>query len=140
MKQILFFAVILFQTALFSQSETVSGTYQLNFEGSNGIYKETLTLNSDGTFEFHSCKKFDGMHPPESNTYGKGTWELKKNIVYFSTTESDFDVKHTLNWNNTEARFSTKSSRDKSNREIPTTLRIFKSDVEWLVGRNLVKE
>jgi len=80
------------------------------------------------------------MHPPESYTYGKGTWELKKNIVYFSTTETDLDSKHTLDWNNTEARFSTKSPRDKSNREIPTTLRIFKSDVEWLVGRNLEKE
>ena len=135
-----FFLVILFQTALFSQSETVSGTYQLNFEGSYGIYNETLTLYSDSSFEFLSYKKFDGMHPLESYTHGKGTWELKKNIVYFTTTESDLDSKHTLDLNNTEARFSTKSPRAKSSRETPTTLRVFKSDAEWLVGRNLVKE
>lgn len=140
MKQILFFVVILFQTALFSQSETVSGNYKYTFEGSNGTFGETLTLHADGSFEFHSYKKFDGMQPPESHTYGKGSWELKKNIVHFSATEIDLDSKYTLNLNNTEARFSTKSSRDKSNREIPTTLRIFKSDVEWLVGRNLEKE
>ncbi|OBX23488.1 MULTISPECIES: hypothetical protein [Bizionia] len=140
MKQILFFALILAQTTIFSQNEAISGAYQLDFEASNGTYSETLILQSDGSFNFHSYKKLEGMTPPETHAYGKGTWELKKNIVYFTANETDLDSKFTLNLNNTEARFSTKSPRDASNQEVPTMLTIFKSDEAGLVGRKLEKQ
>tara|TARA_R100001377_G_C3180331_1_gene106384 strand:- start:256 stop:678 length:423 start_codon:yes stop_codon:yes gene_type:complete len=139
MKHILLLVLIAVQTVVFSQKETISGTYRLDFEGSNGIYTETLILYSDGNFNFHSFKKFDGMHPPESHLYGKGRWELKDNIVRFTANKTDIDSKYTLNFNNSEARFSTKSPRDKSNREIPTLLTFFKSNIKWLSRRKLEK-
>ncbi|TYB78840.1 hypothetical protein [Bizionia myxarmorum] len=140
MKQLIFFALIIFQTIAFSQVEAVSGTYNYTFNGSNGSTGETIILLADGSFEIQTFKKLDGGHPPEDYTYGKGSWELKKKIIHFSTTDTDFDSKFTLNLNTTQAQFDTKSPRDISNTEVPTTLRIFKSDVAWLVGRTLEKE
>lgn len=140
MKHLILLTLIIFQTVAFSQVETVSGTYNYTFNGSNGSTGETIILHADGSFEIHTFKKLEGGHPLEEYTYGKGTWELKKKIIHFSTTETDFDSKFTLNLNTTEARFDAKSPRDMSNNDVPTTLKIFKSEVAWLVGRKLEKE
>ncbi|TYA52304.1 hypothetical protein [Formosa maritima] len=140
MKQILFLTLIILQTTVFSQNEAINGTYQFYFEGSNGTFGETIVLHPNGSFDIHSFKKLDGGSTPETNAYGKGTWKLEKKIVYFTTTKTDFDSKFTLDLNNTQARFHTKSSRDTSNRDIPTTLTIFESNKPWLVGRTLEKQ
>lgn len=140
MKQFFFLAILLVQMPIFSQSEAIIGTYQFTFDGSNGTFGERLVLHANGSFDFHSFKKLDGMDPPESVSYGKGTWDLKNNVVYFSTLETDFDKKFTLDLNNTQARFSSKSPRDTTNRNTLTTLTIFKSEIAWLIGRKLKKQ
>lgn len=140
MKQMLFFGLIMLQTAVFSQTKVINGTYQFNFEGSNGSFSETIILNPDGSFNIHTMRKLDGTNPPESNAYGKGKWEMNKENIHFIAHKSDFDSKFTLNLNNTQARFNSKSPRDKSNRDIPTSIKIIKSDISWLVGRELKKQ
>ena len=140
MKPLLLFILVMIQTTLFSQTEAVSGTYKFIFEGSNGTFGETIILYPNGRFNIHSFKKLDGSNPPETNKYGKGTWELDKKMIHLTTTETDFDSKFTLDLNHTQVRFNTKSSRNTSNLDMPTTLKVFKSEIPWLVGRTLEKQ
>ncbi|GAA3777823.1 hypothetical protein GCM10022271_07540 [Corallibacter vietnamensis] len=123
-----------------AQTKSIVGTYEMRLDSSNALVVDTLVLNNDGTFVYHVYDKHDGGIPPERNMYGKGTWKLENNIVFFKTTTSDIDKTHTLNFNNSKARFITKSPRDKTNREIPTSLRFFKSNIFWVKGRNLLKK
>ncbi|MCX7551429.1 hypothetical protein [Xanthomarina sp. F2636L] len=140
MKQIIFLTLVILQTTVFSQTKTITGTYQFIFEGSNGSFGEKIILHPDGTFNIHSFKKLDGSNPPETNIFGKGTWKLDKKMVHFTTIETDFDSKFTLDLNHTQARFNTKSSRDTNKREVPTTLKVIKSEIPWLIGRTLKKQ
>ena len=75
----------------------------------------------------------------ERKDYGKGTWTSDNRLIYLKAEESDVDTKHVLNLNNTKLRFDTKSSRDKSNRDIKTSVRIFDTEIFWLKERTLIK-
>ncbi len=117
----------------------VSGVYEMRIDATNGRIIDTLTLNSDGTFVFHEYDKVEGGLPPERDTYGKGKWKLEKNVILFSVDKNDLDKKHTLNFNNSKARFISKSPRDKSEREISTSIKFYDSEIFWIKGRTLLK-
>ena len=119
---------------------SVDGTYVYEFEGSNASIRRTLILNPDKTFLFHAYEYHEKGIPPEKNIYGKGTWESKKSLVYFTTSKADIDDKHTLDFSNSKARFDAKSPRDKSGKEIKTSLRFYESEVFWVKGMKLIKQ
>ena len=102
---------------------------------SNGMFYG----NSDGTFLFHEYDKIDGGSPPERNKYAKGTWKADKKIIAFFADTSDFDEKHTLNFNTTKARFISKSPRDTSDKDIKTSIQFFQSEIPWITGRTFIK-
>lgn len=115
------------------------GTYEMKLEASNALIIDNLTLNQNGTFEFHEYDKHDLGIPPERNTYAKGTWKIEKNLILFSTSDSDFDEKYTLDFNNTKARCIKKSSRDTSDRDIKTSIKFYESEIFWIPNRTLLK-
>lgn len=135
-----FFIAILVGMNTYAQTNLVLGTYVLKLEARNALIVDTLLLKADGTFTFHEYDWHENGIPPERNKYSKGKWRFEKNIVYFLADELDIGEKHTLNFNNTEARFSTKSLRDKSNKEFPKSLKFYKSNIFWMVKRNLIKK
>jgi hypothetical protein len=120
-------------------AENSSGLYEVTYDSTNALIIDKLTLNSNGTFEFHQYDKHDNGIPPERNHYAKGTWELDKNLITFAASESDFDEKYTLDFNNTKARFITKSPRDTSGREIKTSIQFYESEIFWIMKRILLK-
>ncbi|MEO7977714.1 hypothetical protein [Flavobacterium sp.] len=141
MKNIVTTLLLISNLILFAQSNQFSGEYtrSLGEEGKHNIeYK--LTLNPDGTFLFHSYSKIQGGIPPEVNKYGKGKWSSIDNLITFSANkEGDFDEQYTLDFNKTTARFTTKSSRDKSDRTIKTKLTFFDTKIFWLEKLNVFK-
>jgi len=70
MKLILSILLFIFNSILFAQSNQFAGDYtrSLSEEGKH-IIEYKLTLNQDGTFEFHSYSKMQGGTPPEVNKY-----------------------------------------------------------------------
>ncbi|WCO01556.1 hypothetical protein [Psychroserpens ponticola] len=116
------------------------GTYEMKLEASNALIIDKLTLNQNGTFEFHEYDRHDNGIPPERNKYAKGTWVSDKNIIYFTAINSDIDSTHQLNFNATKARFISKSPRDKSDRVIETSLLFYESELFWITGRTLLKK
>lgn len=138
MKHLILLSLLL--SSVIINAQDVVGDYEVRYESSNTLIIDTLTLNADGTFVFHEYDKHDGGVPPERNKYAKGAWKLHKNLIYFSTNQSDFDEKHTLDFNNTKARFISKSPRDKSDRVIETALLFYESEIPWVKGRRLLKK
>lgn len=131
----------LFNVSLTAQTtvDEVSGVYEMRIDATNALIIDTLTLNSDGTFVFHEYDKHEKGIPPERNKYGKGKWKLEKNIILMSTDKNDLDTKHTLNFNNSKARYISKSPRDKSDREISTSIKFYDSEIFWMKGRTLIE-
>lgn len=139
-----FLVLLIFMTPLlsFSQTTTYTGVYEMRYELSNGgLLERTLSLNLDSTFLFHQFKKLDTSQP-EENKYAKGVWKVEKeNIIYFYTDQNtDLDETHSLNFNNTKARYHSKSKRDKSGRLIKKTLNFFASDIFWVKSMKLTKK
>lgn len=136
-----FFLIICIYT--FGQTKNYSGTYEFTFNGSkdSSVLKRTLTLNADGTFLFHKYRKLPqpNSNYKEDNSYGKGTWKATNKQITFYTAPTDLTKKYTYNFNTTKARFHSKSSRDKSNRDVKTKLIIYKSDILILKGLQLIK-
>jgi hypothetical protein len=111
----------------------------LSEEGKH-IIEYKLTLNQDGTFLFHSYVKMQGGIPPEVNKYGKGKWSAKDNMITFSSDKNeDFDVKYTLDFNNSTARFVTKNPRDKSDKVVKTKLQFLESEIAWMKRIDIFK-
>ncbi|WP_055445181.1 hypothetical protein [Lacinutrix himadriensis] len=141
MKKILLVILSAFCFSTFAQSEKLDGNYNLSIETENASFTYTLILQQDGTFIFHSYTNNKQAIPPESNTYGKGTWTSEKNIITFSANpNTDFNEKHTLDFNNSKARFISKSPRDKSDKVVKTRLQFYKSDIFWMQGKELLKQ
>lgn len=140
MKKALLFILLLNINYLVSSQSIIEGTYVYEFDGSNASIRRTLVLNPDRTFLFHAYEYHEKGIPPEKNIYGKGTWESKKGLVYFTTSKADIDDKHTLDFSNSKARFDAKSPRDKSGKEIKTSLRFYESEVFWVKGMKLIKQ
>lgn len=140
MKKALLFILLLNIDYLVSSQSIIEGTYIYEFDGSNASIRRTLVLNPDRTFLFHAYEYHERGIPPEKNIYGKGTWESKKGLVYFTTSKADIDDKHTLDFSNSKARFDAKSPRDKSDKEDITSLRFYESEVFWFKGMKLIKQ
>lgn len=141
MKLLLTILLALLSLTTFAQSNGFPGDYSRTFsqEGDHFIeYK--LTLTPDGTFVFHSYSKIKNGIPPEVNKYGKGKWTAKNNVITFSSNkQEDFDVKFTLDFNKTKARFVTKNPRDKSARIIKTKLAFLESEIPWIRKLDIFK-
>ena len=133
--------LLIFNLTLFAQSKQIVGDYtrSLSEEGKHTIeYK--LTLNQDGTFEFHSYSKIQGGTPPEVNKYGKGKWSAKDNVVTFSSNKKeDLDEKYTLDFSNSVARFVTKNPKDKSDKIVKTKLQFLESEIFWMKRIDIFK-
>jgi len=123
-KSLLITVILALNFSVFAQNtvEDISGVYELTYDLTNALIIDRLILNADGSFDFHEYENIKKRLIPEGNNYGKGTWSIDKNLIYFTTTQSDFAEKYTLNFNNTKARFITKSPRDTSDREIKTAI------------------
>jgi len=118
-----------------SQSEVIAGKYEKISDATNAYIQYTLELKNDGTFEFHSYHNIEANLERESNYYGRGTWTADGKVVTLNTSQTDFSEKYTLDFSGTKGRFITKSRRNKSDREIPTSIRFFKSEIlqGWLL-------
>lgn len=141
MKLILTAILFIFNLILSAQSNQLEGDYarSLSEEGKH-IIEYKLTLNQDGTFEFHSYSKIQGGVPPEVNKYGKGNWKVKDNVIsFYSNKKEDFDAKYTLDFNNSKARFITKNPRDKSDKVVKTKLQFLESDIFWMKRIDIFK-
>ena len=69
----------------------------------------------------------EAYHPRAINL-AKSYWEIDKNLLILTTSKCDFDKKYTLDFKNTKARFISKSPRDKSNRDIKTSIQFYESE------------
>lgn len=136
---IAFILTINFSTHAQTTTEEISGVYEVTYDATNALIIDKLTLNADGTFDFHQYDKHDNGIPPERNLYGRGTWRADKKLIYFFADKTDFDEKHTLDFNSTKARFITKPPRDNSDREIKTSIQFYDSEIFWITGRTLLK-
>lgn len=114
-----------------AQTNQVVGDYILTLGKQEKHHIEyKLSLKENGTFFFHSYSNNSQGIPNEINTYGKGTWKIEKNIVHFFTDkENDINEEYSLDFNNSKARFISKSPRDKTDRVIETCLQFFKSKI-----------
>jgi hypothetical protein len=140
MKLIVATLLFIFNLTLSAQSNFAGDyTRSLGEEGKH-IIEYKLTLNEDGTFLFHSYQKMQGGIPPEVNTYGKGKWTAKDNLITFSSDKkTDFDEKNTLDFNNSTARFVTKNPRDKSDKVVKTKLTFVESQIRWMQRLDIFK-
>lgn len=143
MKYLITLLFLFFGYSVYGQSPVIAGNYEKRNEHDDKILLYKLALNLDGTFIFQVYDKNYSMTPNktnERNKYGKGTWKAEKNLIYFYADEkTDFDEKYTLDFNNTKARFITKSPRDKSDRVIKTALLFYESDIFWVKRWQLFK-
>ena len=141
MRQIITLLFVISTLTVFSQSREHTGNYEMETGGEEHFEKIKLTLNPNGTFMFHFYDSRENVIPKERTKYGKGTWTSNKRLIFLKSIDSDIDATHVLNLNNTKARYDTKSPRDKSNREIKTSIRIYEvGDIFWLKGRTLLKK
>ncbi len=140
MKLILSFLILIFSLSLCAQSKEHVGTYTFKFGEGEHVETTKLTLNPNGTFLFHFYDYREKGIPKERNKYGKGTWTSNKRLIIFKVEDSDVDTSHVLNFNNSKARFDTKSPRDKSNRDVKTSIRFYESDIFWMEGRTMLKQ
>ena len=136
----LFFLVCpIFQMNAQISADNVAGTYEMNFEATNGLIIEKLTLNPDGTFVFHGYERIDQRLTPEGNKYGKGVWSIDGKIITFNAKQDDFDEKYTLDFTNSLARFDNKLIEAKYGKESKISIRFYKSEIPWMKGRMYLK-
>ncbi|MFK7783165.1 hypothetical protein [Psychroserpens sp.] len=141
MKYVLCFTLLF--SVVITNAQNVVGTYQLHSKSTDSNdfeLKRTLTLYADGTFEYYNYRRIEKGIPPETHTYGKGTWKRDKKVIIFSTDSSELDDKFTLDFSGTKARFISKSPRDKSDRVIETALSFYESEIFWATGMKLIKQ
>jgi hypothetical protein len=141
MKQLLLITFSILSFGVVAQSEKYAGKYEIVHKATNANISYDIVLNPNGTFLFHSFRQVFTAESKEENSYGKGVWKPQKNnlIYFFTNHKNDLDDTHTLNLNNTKARFISKSPRDKSDRVIKTALKFYESEVPWVKGMELFK-
>ena len=122
-------SILLLLSSLLLSAQDIAGVYQIKSDSEGFSLIRKLTLNSDGTFEFYNYRYIKNGIPEETRNYGKGTWTQDKKVITFSTEALDLDKKYTLDFNNSKARFNTKSLRDKTNRVIADFIVFYKTDV-----------
>lgn len=138
--------VIFFQCCLmgYSQTESPAGTYYLQMGSEDSRFIEyKLSLQPDGTFDFHSHTKSSekiGL-PEEVIQYGHGAWAYKDKKVFFSTNrKEDLNQEFTLDLGNSKAHFISKSPRALSDLPFKTRLKFFSSDIFWIEGIEMIKQ
>ncbi len=140
MKRLLLFIILISTLTMFSQSKEHAGNYEFHKGNNDNFYlKDKLTLNPNGTFLFRSQSYVEERMQRERLEYGKGTWTSVKRLILLKVEDSDVDATHVLNLNNTKLRYDTKSPRDKSNRDVKTSVRIINTEISRLKGRTLIK-
>ncbi|MDQ6531799.1 copper resistance protein NlpE N-terminal domain-containing protein [Flavobacterium sp. LHD-85] len=133
MKLILAALLLILKLNLFAQSNQFAGDYTRSLSDEIHKLEYKLTLNPDGTFEFHSYSNIQGGTPQEVNKYGKGKWSAKDNLITFSSDKkTDLDQKYTLDFSHSTARFVTKNPRDKSDKIVKTKLQFLESEIFWM--------
>ena len=126
---------------VFSQTEEIVGNYFRKLGNEQHQIEYRLTLNSDGTFQFHSYTNHEKGNPPIVNQYGKGNWIADGKVFSFFTDKNlDLDDNNTLDFNHTKARFITKSARDKTDQIVETRLKFFESKIFWIKGLEIFKD
>ncbi len=149
MKVLTLIFLLFIPSASWAQIDQVQGEYTLKMgseEKHSIVY--TLRLNPDGTFNFHSRTQRKKGLPSETDLYGKGSWkaEAKRKfsteiqVVSFFTEVGDLHEQYTLDFTGTQARWVSKSPRDKSDREVETRLRFFESQIFWIEGIDMYKK
>jgi hypothetical protein len=140
MKQLLLFFFAILKFSLIAQTEDYTGNYNFHVEGKDGtILDYNLKLNADKTFVFTSYRNvIDIRGKNETFINGKGAWKVENKIIKFTTEIADLDKEHTLNFTGTTARVIKKSSRDTSDKVVPTTLQFYKSDISWIENLKLL--
>lgn len=131
---------LLLLSAVITNAQEVTGTYQLHSKSDDFELSRTLTLNADGTFDYYNYRWVERGIPQDTHTYGKGTWTQDDKVISFFTEAESLDDKFTLDFSGTKARFISKSSRDKSDRSIKTALRFYESEIFWIKGMKLIKQ
>jgi len=139
MKPIMFLLFFTYNLYPLAQNESMVGHYEMKFEASNGLIIYKLTLNPNRTFKFHSYRFLEDALTKEENLYAKGTWNSENKLIYFSSDSDDFDEIHTLDFNNTKARFISKSPRNITNKDIKSSILIYDSEIFWLTKNNFLK-
>lgn len=141
MKTFVTILLLISNFSLFAQADKVAGDYALKLgKEDNNLFEYNMTLNEDGTFLFHYYSKILTGIPPEVNKYGKGKWTMQDNLITFSSDkQKDFDEKNTLDFNNTKARFVTKSPRDQTDKIVKVRIRFFESEISWMRTINMLK-
>jgi len=141
MQKLLVVLFFLVSITIAGQTDKFVGKYEVVHEASNANISYDIVLNPNGTFLFHSFRHVLIGENKEENSYGKGVWKPQKNnlIYFFTNHKNDIDNTHTLNLNNTKARFISKSPRDKSDRVIKTALKFYESELFWVKGMELFK-
>ena len=141
MKQLLCVLFLTISSSITTQTNTVAETYEQRYEmNDGGIITYKLTLNSDGTFQFHFYRKLICSICKEENQFGKGTWTSEGKLVFFSADKStDLNDEFILNFNASKARKNVKSPRNKTAQIIPETIRFYESEIFWVKGMELLK-
>ena len=116
-------------SSIIANAQDVAGVYLIKSDSDGFSLIRKLTLNADGTFEFYNYRYVENGIPQETRNYGKGSWTKDKKVITFSTKASDLDEKYTLDFNNSKARYNTKSPRDKTNRVFADFIVFYKTDV-----------
>ncbi len=140
MKHILSFLILIFSLSLSAQSIEHVGEYKLKLGEENHLIENKLILNQNGTFLFHHYDKISNGIPPERNSYGKGTWISKDKLMFFSTDENHIYESNELDFNNSKARFISKTPRNKLAKVVKTAIRFYESNIFWMTGITLIKQ
>tara|TARA_B100000768_G_scaffold39367_1_gene38241 strand:- start:760 stop:1188 length:429 start_codon:yes stop_codon:yes gene_type:complete len=142
MKIIILIFLVTITTSIYSQTKEYTGIYKRHFDiNEEGSIEYQLELSPDGTFTFRNYRKISAKNR-EENQYGRGTWKIEKNNVFYFYTnkENDIDEEYTLNFTNTKARYITKSLRDTSEKEVKNHLRFYDSEIFWIKGNKLFRD
>ncbi|MGY3794528.1 hypothetical protein [uncultured Aquimarina sp.] len=142
MKTIITLSLLLLSIISLAQTNQVVGDYIITLGKQEKHHIEyKLSLKEDGTFFFHSYSNNSQGIPNEVNIYGKGTWKIEKNVVhFFADKKKDINEKYSLDFNNSKARFISKSPRDKTDRVIKTCLQFFNSKIFWIKRLRIFKK
>ncbi|WP_396149819.1 hypothetical protein [Flavobacterium sp.] len=141
MKQFLFLLIASFSIAITAQNEEYVGTYEFyNKDVKGDVIQYELKLNADQTFTFYFYRNIICTVCKEEKNYGKGSWKIENKILHFSTNEDDLDTKSTLNFTGTTARLIKKSSRDLTDKIVPTALQFYKSKIPWIENLKIIKK
>jgi len=123
------------------QQASINGTYlRAHKVNESGDISYRLTLKSDFTYQFEFSRQITSKNPRE-HANSQGTWkQLDKTRIELTTNKDIIDLKDVLDLTGSKAHFISKNPRDKSDREIPTALKIYDSPVSWIKGLDLIKQ